>query len=152
MSDPNITPDVTDVQEVPDDTPVEDLRSDFDKLLSSLEIPKNIDPTILNRWIEQERKVFEDREGITGRPKTGISLARIFMAYIGIVGMLVAILLGTLRGDDAELILMTATISLLLYGMVGFFSGLITEYCIQESAISLAREVVSRSESQEQEA
>ena len=127
--------------------PVRNEQSDFEKMLNTLEIPRNIDPTVLNLWLERERKVFDERAGkTTACPKVGMSLARVGMAYIGIIGMLAAILLGFLRGDAAELILLSTAKSLVFYGVIGYVAGLIAEHCIRESTLALAREVVERSD------
>lgn len=125
----------------------ERMAEGFEQILSRLEIPPNIDPTILQVWIERERKVFEQKtEGKSLAAKNGVTLPRVLAAYIGVVSLLVVVLLGILRGQSADYVLIAACKTLLLYICVGYLAGHIAEYCVRESAIALAREVVRNSD------
>lgn len=123
----------------------------FEKMLSEIEIPENIDPELLNIWLERERRNFINREEpeIPLSQPGGYSLNRTLAAFIGVLGMITTIALGLVRGEASDLLLCSACFSLFFYAGLGFLAGLIAEYCIRESTEVLAREIVTKSESPE---
>ncbi|MCL2005162.1 MAG: hypothetical protein FWG73_03260 [Planctomycetaceae bacterium] len=124
---------------------VSGLQAEFEALY----IPKDIDPTLLALWIEREQhmiKLKEQRGQPPPPPKTfGRSLSRLFPAYIGIAVMCFSIILGVLQGKEPTLVLQIACIAFLVYTVIGFFVGIVAEYCVTESVETLLRDVVKRS-------
>ncbi len=120
----------------------------FDQQLGAIPVPSNIDPSIIDIWLEKEKKALfaeqlheKSKGDVRERP-----LSTLFMVYIAVVGMIVAIILGIVNGSPAAEILDTAFRSLLCYGVIGFVIGLIAEHTVRESVETVVREVVRKSD------
>lgn len=116
--------------------------------LESLEIPPGIDPRLLELWLFREREKTEKQErlGTKSGKRPGRKLTWLFAAYIGIVVMCLAIVLGWLQGKEPTEILQFTCWAFLFYTIFGFFVGLIAEYCITDSVETLLREILRRHE------
>ena len=118
----------------------------FDQLLGSIPIPANIDPVLLDAWVEKEKREIYAEEDKQKRPNKNIrSLGKVFAVYVGVLAMILSILLGLMQGLAAQDILDTACRILIFFGILGFFSGLVAEYIVRESVVTVVREVVDRS-------
>ncbi len=118
----------------------------FQELLEKLDIPPNIDPRLLALWIERERNELDkkDKRGeVKKRAKTH-SLGGPFAAFVGITAMCLAVLLGIVQGKEAAEILPNACWTFLIYIGIGFFAGLVAEYCVADSVETLLREIIRR--------
>ena len=120
------------------------LQAEFE----ALHIPPNIDPRLLELWVEREQAEIERKRKKKDPPlvpkKCGRSLARLFPAYIGIAVMCLSIVVGLVQGKEASEILQMACIAFLMYTIIGFFVGLVMERCVNESVEVLLREVIKR--------
>jgi len=128
-------------------------RDSFQATLESLEIPQNIDPRLLALWIEREREEWEKKQE-TEKTRKGVkkrSLGILFAAFIGILAMCLTIVLGLVRGTEADEILSTACRTFLLFTVNGFVAGLIAESCVAESVETLLREIIRRSHEESSE-
>ena len=113
----------------------------------SLEIPKNIDPRLLELWLYREREELGSQDESVRKPikAQGRRLTWLFAAYIGIVVMCLVIVLGLIQGKETNDILLFACQAFLLYTIIGFGVGWIAEYCVTDSVETLLREIVRRS-------
>ena len=130
-----------------DDLP-EDNAAELEAQFEALYIPENIDPRLLELWIEREREKIERSQHKATPPPSrqyGRRLTRLFPAYIGIAVMCLSILLGLLQWQDPTAILQTACIAFLAYTVIGMFVGLIAERCVNDSVETLLRDIVKRS-------
>lgn len=120
----------------------------FQAQFDALEIPPNIDPRLLAVWLEREQAEI-DRKNLQYAPPppkpVGRSLNRLFAAYIGITVMCISITLGIVQHRAATDILQTTCIVFLLYTLIGFFVGIIAEWCVADSVETLLRDIVRRS-------
>ena len=121
---------------------VEALQAQFE----ALDIPTNIDPTLLALWMQRELDEIERKKRKYVKPprKYGRSLNRLFAAYIGIAVMCISIVLGLIQGHVPETILKTACIAFLVYTIIGAVVGLIAERCVNDSVETLLRDIVNR--------
>ncbi len=118
----------------------------FDQVLQNIAIPQNIDPVLLQLWIQREKREFDKREkGVTG-PRPSKPLCFFFASYLAVVVMIMGVLLGLLGGIEPHLLLRKTLVSMLVFAGIGFLIGMIAENCVSESARELVREVVRRSE------
>jgi len=126
----------------------ETTASEFLAQFESLEIPPNIDPKLLALWLEREREAIENSLGKQKKPKFkyGRKLNRLFAAYIGIVVLCLAIVLGLVQQKETIEILNFACQAFLIYTVIGFFAGCIVEYCVNDSVETLLREIIRRSD------
>jgi hypothetical protein len=126
----------------------ETTASEFLAQFESLEIPPNIDPKLLALWLEREREAIENSQGKQKKPKSkyGRKLNRLFAAYIGIVVLCLAIVLGFVQQKETMEILNFACQAFLVYTVIGFFVGCIAEYCVNDSVETLLREIIRRSD------
>lgn len=127
----------------------EPVRDAFQKQFESLEIPENIDPRLLELWIQREREEIggrnvEPRNRVPSR--RGRSLNILFAAFIGITVMCLVILLGFVQARESGDILSQACRAFLVYTAIGFILGCIAEYCVTDSVETLLREIVRRSD------
>ena len=124
----------------------------FESLLATLEIPPNIDPRLLALWIEREQEKWEEeqKDKQNRKKKKTRSLGVPFAAFIGITAMCLTILLGIVQGTETNEILIKACQIFLIYTVIGLAVGLITEFCVVESAETLLREVIRRGHEAEQ--
>ncbi|MDR1270060.1 MAG: hypothetical protein LBK82_11105 [Planctomycetaceae bacterium] len=125
------------------------VASDFLAQLESLEIPPNIDPKLLALWLERERETIKNQEKSKKKPKSKFQhrkLSRLFAAYIGIIVFCFAIVLGFVQQKETFEILNNACLSFLVYVVIGFFVGLVAEYCVNDSVETLLREIIRRSD------
>ncbi|MDR2346623.1 MAG: hypothetical protein LBE18_11195 [Planctomycetaceae bacterium] len=121
--------------------------------LLSIEIPANIDPRLLELWLYRERQEIERRERKEQKRYTkqqGRSLGRIFAAFTGIVVMMLMILLGLIQNKEVNDILINACIAFLVYTIIGFLIGYFVEGCVADSVEVLLREIVKRTEPNEE--
>ncbi|MDR2172435.1 MAG: hypothetical protein LBP59_20020 [Planctomycetaceae bacterium] len=121
--------------------------------LAAIEIPPNIDSRLLELWLYRERQEIERRERRERKRYAvpcGRSLGRIFAAFTGIVVMMLMILLGLVQGKETNDILINACIAFLIYTILGFFIGYFVEGCVSDSVESLLREIIKRTEPQEE--
>ena len=116
----------------------------------ALDIPVNINPRLLELWIEREQDLIEQERQQRypkAKPKKhGRSLARLFPAYIGIAVMCLAIILGLVQGKEPGAILQMACVAFLVYTIAGFFVGMVMEWCVSDSVETLLRDIVQRSQ------
>ncbi|GHT25352.1 hypothetical protein FACS189419_10170 [Planctomycetales bacterium] len=121
----------------------DELQAQFD----ALEIPPNIDPRLLEIYLQREQDEIERKRKryISPPPKYGRKLSQMFAAYIGIGVMCLSIVLGLVQGKEPADILHTTCIVFLLYTIAGFFTGVIAEHCVTDSVETLLREIVARS-------
>ena len=122
----------------------------FDQLLGTVQVPTNIDPALFDTWYNNEirsiRGEIENENEIAKEVKPPRGLGRVMAAYIGVMAMLVAILMGLLRGTSAPAILDTACWTLIGFTVIGYLAGLIAEHTVRESVETAVREVVRRSD------
>ena len=128
-----------------DDNTIDDVAA-LQAQFEALEIPPNIDPTLLALWMQREQNVIERKKRKFVKPprRYGRSLNRLFAAYIGIAVMCLSVLLGLLQGLESEAILKTACIVFLIYTVIGAFVGWIAEHCVNDSVETLLRDIVNR--------
>ncbi|MDR0336613.1 MAG: hypothetical protein LBI18_05935 [Planctomycetaceae bacterium] len=130
-------------------TPENPVVSDLQTQLESLEIPPNIDPKLLALWLERERETIKNQEKSELKPKSKYQrkkLSRLFAAYIGIIVFCLAIILGFVQRKETFEILNNACLCFLIYTVIGFFVGLVAEYCVNDSVETLLREIIRRSD------
>ena len=127
----------------------EDDAAELKTQFEALHIPENIDPRLLELWIDREREKIEHnqrKENPQLLPKQyGRRLTYLFPTYIGIAVMCLSIILGLVQCQDPTAILQTACIAFLVYTIIGLFGGLIAERCVNDSVETLLREIVNRS-------
>jgi len=114
-----------------------------------LEIPVNIDPVLLTLWLERERQETEKQEQKDKKkppPKYGRKLNVTAAAVIGIGAMCLFVVLGFIRGQEPDEILRSTCIVFLCYSLIGFVFGTILENCVNDSAETLLREIVKRTD------
>lgn len=120
-------------------------------------IPPGIDPVLLYIWQEKRRREKErdeeDPKTKFAPPKTTRyrSLSATYAAYVGSVGMMVAIVFGILNGYDRHSIVDQACFSLLIFTIVGYVFGWIADFCVRESVIAILREILERSDQAQNE-
>jgi len=71
-------------------------------------------------------------------------LCLLYATFLGIGAMVMVLLIGILRGTDADFILAGSGRALLVFCGIGFIAGMIAEMCIRESAKSMIREMLQR--------
>lgn len=114
------------------------------------EIPRGIDPVLLYVWHERRRRL-EEADAAANEPpplpprlRPHRRLSTVYAAYLGVIGMLTAILFGFLRGTEMREVIDTAAMSLFVFTLVGYLLGWIAEFCVRESVVFMLREVVRR--------
>jgi len=119
------------------------LQAQFEALV----IPPNIDPRLLELWIQREQDEIERkrRKYVPPSKKWGRSLDRLFAAYIGIAVMCLSVIVGLIQCQEPTAILQTTCIVFLVYAIIGFFVGFIAERCVKDSVETLLRDIVKRS-------
>ena len=126
--------------------------SAFQTEFESLHIPPNIDPRLLELWIEREHAEIESKRRERDPPREvnecGRSLERLFPAYIGITVMCLTIVLGLIQGKEPSEILQMTCIAFLVYGVIGYIVGIIMERCVNDSVETLLREVIARNKAE----
>ena len=125
-----------------------DNAAELEAQFEALYIPENIDPRLLELWIEREREKIERSQHKATAPPSrlyGRRLTRLFPAYIGIAVMCLSIILGLIQWQEPTVILQSACIAFLTYTIIGMFVGLIAERCINDSVETLLRDIVKRS-------
>ena len=126
----------------------EENAAELEAQFEALYIPENIDPRLLELWLERERKKIERSQHKVAPPPSrqyGRRLTRLFPAYIGIAIMCLSIILGLVQHQDPTAILQTACAAFLAYTVIGMFVGLIAERCVNDSVETLLRDIVNRS-------
>lgn len=114
----------------------------FDQTLGSIAVPPGVPANLLEAWIDKEKKKLyaeKAKEERLGHPR---SLGKVFATYIGVLAMILAVTLGLFQEQSTAEILDTACRSLIVYGIIGFFAGLIAEHVLRESVETVVREVV----------
>lgn len=113
----------------------------------ALDIPPNIDSTLLALWMQRKQNEIKRNKGESDIPpkKHGRSLNRLFAAYVGIAVMCLSIVLGLIQGQEPTTILKTACVAFLVYTIIGAFVGLISERCVNDSVETLLWDIVNRS-------
>jgi hypothetical protein len=115
----------------------------------ALEIPPDIDPKLLNLWLEREREEFEKEEKqkhTLERVERGRNLCVLFAAFIGITVMCFAIVLGFIQQKDPTEILVGTCKVFLIYSIIGFVIGWVADTCVRESVEVLLREILRRNQ------
>jgi hypothetical protein len=121
----------------------------FREQFEQLEIPANIDPVLLSLWLEREREEIEKQENKKKKytpPYYGRKLNVISAAVIGIGAMCLSVILGLIRCQEPNAILTSTCFVFLFYTAGGFVFGTILEYCVNDSAETLLREIVKRTD------
>lgn len=121
---------------------------EFDALIRTLKVPKNIDPVLLDLWLKREKEFYLQRKRQTQKEsdKTSRSLAFVFSGFLAIVVMIVVILLGLLNGEVSSFLLHKTFWAMVCFAALGFFIGHFTEKSVCESAREMIKEVVQRSD------
>jgi tetrahydromethanopterin S-methyltransferase subunit G len=108
------------------------------------ESASQIDPLILRLLQKKyETPAVSQREHPVKRRHLGI----LYAAFIGVSAMVMVILLGIIRCTDVDIILVNSCQSLLVFCTIGFIAGKIAEMCVDESAKSMLREMLQRTDS-----
>ena len=116
-------------------------------MIATLTIPENIDPILLEAWLRREKKAFLQKKHLdaaTPQQAPSASLPFTYGAYLAVLVMIVAILLGLLGGTEPDQILQKAFFIMILFFGIGFIIGWIVDNCVRESAREMVLEVVRR--------
>ncbi|MGL4942391.1 MAG: hypothetical protein ACRC46_04285 [Thermoguttaceae bacterium] len=111
--------------------------------------PRGIDPVLLYVWRERRKRLEEAEAAEQARElppqiRQHHKLSITYAAYLGVVGMIAAIIFGLLGEVEPREIIDTATTSLFAFAAIGYVFGWIAEFCVRESVIFMLREVVRR--------
>ena len=103
----------------------------------------HIDPLILRHLQKKhDQAAVPQKDQIVKQRKLGI----LYAAFLGVGAMMMVILLGGIRCTDVDMILANSTRALLVYGIIGFIAGKIAEMCLNESAKSMIRKMLQRTD------
>ena len=73
-------------------------------------------------------------------------LSVLYAAFIGVGAMVMVIILGVIRSTDVDIILVNCCRSLIVFCVIGFIAGKIAEMCVRDSAKSMLREMLQRTD------
>jgi hypothetical protein len=102
-----------------------------------------IDPLLL-RLLQKKYEEASATDSARTRKVRRLGLA--YAAFFGVGAMILVIFLGLLRGIGVDEILLNGSRTLFLYCVIGFVAGKIAEMCVHESAKSMLREMLARTE------
>ena len=112
---------------------------------NSWESSSQIDPLIFRLL----QKKYENSPNTTVEsPVKKRQLGAMYAVYIGIGAMIITILLGAIRGNEADAILIACCCNLLVFSVIGFIAGKIAEVCVRESVKSMIGEMLQRTAEQ----
>jgi hypothetical protein len=86
--------------------------------------------------------LLDDGEGQPERELPEKRLARFFAAFLGPMGMIVAMAIHLMHSASYDEILKSSMIALGVFAVIGYIAGLIVEYCVEESVEEIVAEVV----------
>ena len=103
----------------------------------------HIDPLIL-QYLQKKYhpSAVSQKDQIVKQRRLGI----LYAALLGVGAMIMVILLGIIRCTDVDTILVNSSRALLVYGMIGVIAGKIAEMCLNESAKSMLRKMLQRTD------
>ncbi|GHT09659.1 hypothetical protein FACS1894170_00560 [Planctomycetales bacterium] len=121
--------------------------------LETLQIPSNIDPRLLEIWIQREQAAIDKKKQRYKPPtvRSGRKLSLVFAAVIGVGVMCLSIILGLVQGKETAEILPTTCEVFLFYTIAGYVAGIIAELCVTDSVETILREIVKRTRGEAQE-
>lgn len=74
------------------------------------------------------------------------SLGILYAAFLGVGSFILVIVCGTIYCTDVDIILANGCRAIFLYGIIGFVIGTIAEMCLNESAKSMIRKMLQRTD------
>ena len=107
------------------------------------ESASKIDPLIL-RLLQKKYDRPDVPQEIPSMKQRHLSV--IYAAFIGVSASVLVILLGMIRCTDVELILVHCCRNLVVFCVIGFMIGFIAEMCMRDSAKSMIREMLQRTD------
>ncbi|MGL4593494.1 MAG: hypothetical protein ACRCUY_02055 [Thermoguttaceae bacterium] len=133
-------------EEMTSKTATQSDKNAFQEEFESLEIPKKIDPKLLELWLNREREAIEKAGASqqSNQPRRRRKLSYLFASYIGIIVMCLTIILGFVQNASETEILASACRAFIIYAILGFVFGCIAEKCVSESVETLLREIIRR--------
>lgn len=106
-----------------------------------------IDPLILRLL---QKKNEKSTVQLTEKSVKQRDLGVLYAAFLSIGSLILVVIVGVIRCTDVDIILANGCRTLFIYGMIGFVIGKIAEMCVRESAKSMIRQVLQRTESVQQ--
>ena len=103
----------------------------------------HIDPLILRHLQKKSHPPVASHEDRVVKQR---NLGILYAAFMGVGAMIMVILLGVIRCTDIDTILINSTRTLLAYCVIGFIAGKIAEMCLNESAKSMLRKMLQRTD------
>ena len=103
----------------------------------------HIDPLILRHLQKKSHPPVASHEDRVVKQR---NLGVLYAAFMGVGAMIMVILLGVIRYTDVDMILVNSSRALLVYGIIGFIAGKIGEMCLNESAKSMIRKMLQRTD------
>ena len=110
------------------------------------ESASQIDPLILRQLRKKYDKPAAPQDKPLQKPRR---LSVLYATFIGVSAMILVILMGVIRCTDVDIILVTSCRTLLVFSVIGFITGMIAEMCVRESAKSMVREMLQRTDTRE---
>ena len=103
----------------------------------------HIDPLILQHLKKKYNPpAVPQKDQIVKQRKLGV----LYAAFLGVIAMIMVVLLGAIRCTDVDTILINSSRALLVYCTIGFVAGKIAEMCVRESAKSMIRNMLQRTD------
>ncbi|MCL2117911.1 MAG: hypothetical protein FWH27_05730 [Planctomycetaceae bacterium] len=107
------------------------------------ESASQIDPLIL-RLLQKKN----DKSALIRKepPVKQRRLSVLYAAFIGVSAMILVMIVGVVRCTDVDMILANSCRTLMVFCVIGFITGMIAEMCVRESAKSMIREMLQRTD------
>ena len=117
---------------------------EFKDWASDLKIDPLILPLLQNKY---DQPAIPQKDQFVKQRNLGISYA----TFLGVGAMIMVILLGVIHCTNVDLILLSASRTLLTYCVIGFIAGKIAEMCVRDSVKSMLRNMLQRSDYRQSE-